>query len=135
MKYIKTYERVLTEDEKRLKNLANRITYHLQKFFGKNKASAYSYYPEIIISINFVSNWLDKTEDLYAKWSIWVDEIEKFTQEFFSIQFHRNNRDLGRSFRLDEQQSEQLLTFLKSKKLDELFDDYLMKKNMDKYNL
>ena len=135
MKYISKYETLTYDDhidewnrilaeEKKTKLLARRIDYRLKKFFGKNNIRVFSYFAdEIRIEILFNTYELEN-EELLQKYFIFSDEIESLTKKTWNMYD---------DIKLNLDKANELL--LKCKKLEEIFDEWLMNQNVKKYNI
>lgn len=123
MKYIKTFEkRQISEDERKLNNLAKRLEYNLNKFFKPDKNNY-----EVIGVAGYYhhmsnSSWIN----------ISLHNISKESNEFliFWQKFHELGGKYFISFDLDEEKAEKLLLSLKKE-----LPERVMEIDMKKYNL
>lgn len=122
MKYIKTFEkREISEDERKLNNLARRLEYNLNKFFKPDKNN-YEY-----VYVNGYHHNMSNSD--YVTISI---QIPKGSNEFviFLQKFHELKGKYFITYNLSKEKAEELLLSLKRE-----LPERVMEIDMKKYNL
>ena len=143
MKYIKVYEgrKFVNDEHRELYNLSQRLERAINKYFNTDKKSyGYTY---VSATYNHKGNGYTVYKEYPIDFSLPIEttindkpildpkKVKAFINEADELHF---NKRLS-SYELTIEQTEELLSDIKLNIIDKRYDEYLMRKNAEKYNL